>query len=141
MKNRDKAHIKILIIDDEKLLADVLMKHFRNAGYTESNFVTTEKDVFGYIRESGFPDIFITDFLIEGATHGNCLHMIEELQKDVPLIIGVTSFFDDMEVREMLFHAGACDVESKTNFNDCVLAVEHLMKIEEQLDDRNTNGR
>ena len=136
MKNRDKAHTKILVIDDEKHLAEVLMLYFRKAGYANTEFVVSEKDVFGHVREYGFPDIFITDFLIAGATNGNCLHMIEELQKDVPLIIGVTSFFDDMEVREMLFHAGAVDVESKADFNDCLNAVQDLMKIQETEDQR-----
>lgn len=133
---KNKEDVEILIIDDEHILADVLMRHFRKEGYVKAHFVTAESDVFGYIRENGYPDVFITDFLIDGATHGNCIHMVETLQTEIPLIIGVTSFFDDMEVRTMLYEAGACDVEGKTDFKHVVSIIDYLLKIEEDIDQR-----
>lgn len=135
-----KKETNILIIDDDEIIANVLMEHFRYAGYENANFVITEKDFFGHIREYGYPDIFVTDFRIVGATDGNCLHMIDTCLGKVPLIVGVTSFFDDMEIRTMLFEAGACDVESKTNFAHAIRTIEYLIELEEQLDERKKDG-
>ena len=131
-----KNETSILVIDDDVEIADVISEHFINAGYDKAFFINTEKEFFNYIRTFGYPDIFVTDFRIVGATDGNCLHMIDDCLGKVPLIIGVTSFFDDIEVRTMLFEAGACDVESKIDFAHAIRTIEYLMELEQQLDNR-----
>lgn len=136
LSTKQKSETSILIIDDDVEIADVLAEHFIHAGYDKAFFVNTEKKFFDYIRDFGHPDIFVTDFRIVGATDGNCLHMIDECLGKVPLIIGVTSFFDDMEVRTLLYEAGACDVESKTDFAHAIRTIEYLMELEQQLDNR-----
>ena len=135
-----KTDIQVLVLDDEACLAEVLVLHLKEAGYSETHMVTSEKEAFAYVRENGHPQIFITDFIIAGATNNNSIHIIETFRKKVPIMIGVTSFFDNMDVIEMMFDAGACEVDNKIHHSHLIETVNFLMNLPEKIDERNTRN-
>lgn len=90
--------LKILVIEDDLLLAENLMENLLDLGYSEVKIASRYKEVFS-ILENFEPDLYIVDIYLKGSAKNGIQIMEEMMDEAVGPIIYLTSF-DDNEFRE-----------------------------------------
>lgn len=85
--------IKILVVEDESIIALNIKKKLKSFGYTVPAIVSTAEDAIK-MTEITFPDLILMDVMLKGEMDG--VRAIEEIRKkfDIPVIY-LTAYSDD----------------------------------------------
>jgi CheY-like chemotaxis protein len=85
--------IKILVVEDENIIALNIKKKLKSFGYTVPAIVSTAEDAIK-MTEITFPDLILMDVMLKGEMNG--VQAIEEIRKkfDIPVIY-LTAYSDD----------------------------------------------
>ena len=100
---------RVLIVDDEPILADILSEHLADRGYETEAAVRGEEAVSIVAQRS--PDVVLLDITMPGIDGVTVLKRIQELDLAVPVIM-VTGNGDEAIARETL-RLGAFDYITK----------------------------
>jgi two-component system, OmpR family, alkaline phosphatase synthesis response regulator PhoP len=105
---------KILIIEDEPMLADMYVEKFEQAGF---KVVTTREAELGLeVAKKEKPDLIILDMLLIKA---NGISFLEQLRKDPQVsqmpVVGFSNL-DDPVIKKRAFALGVEDYLIKTNY-------------------------
>jgi DNA-binding response OmpR family regulator len=119
---------KILIIEDERMLANMYVEKFKRAGF---DVVTTREAELGLeMTKKERPDMIVLDMLLIKA---NGLSFLEELRKDpevsqTPVV--AFSNLDDPSTKKQAFDLGVKDYLIKTNYtpHEIIEKVKQLLK-------------
>ncbi|MFC1789794.1 response regulator [Patescibacteria group bacterium] len=106
--------VKILLIEDEKMLADMYKEKFVEAGYKIVFSPNAEEGI--EIAKKEKPDLIILDILLQKA---NGISFLEKLRNDLDIAsIAVVAFsnLDDPETRKRAMNLGVKDYLIKTNY-------------------------
>ena len=105
---------KILIVEDEKILAEMYRDKFSQAGF---------KTLLAYSAEEGFktalkekPDLILLDILLP---RGNGISFLKKLRKDKKTsktLVVAFSNFDDPDTKKEAFNLGVKDYLIKTSY-------------------------
>lgn len=76
---------KIMVIDDEKIVVDMLGMHFKNNGYDVATFLAAEP-ALERLKEERF-DVIITDLKMKGIDGMELLKTVKSLYPDVHVIM------------------------------------------------------
>ena len=91
-------NIKILIVEDELLIAKGLARQLRKSGYTVGKIVSSGKAALEYI-EASLPDIILMDISLKGQLNGiETTAKIRE-KNDIPIIF-LTAYADDQTLEK-----------------------------------------
>ena len=113
------SKIKILIIEDEEVLSDVLDSKLKKEGY-ETNLAADGEDGFNKIKKWK-PDMILLDIIMPKMNGYEVLEKIKEEKITIPVII-ISNSGQPLEL-EKIKKLGAVDYLVKTKFNpDDVLA-------------------
>jgi len=113
------SKIKILIIEDEEVLSDVLDSKLKKEGY-ETNLAADGEDGFNKIKKWK-PDMILLDIIMPKMNGYEVLEKIKEEKITIPVII-ISNSGQPIEL-EKIKKLGAVDYLVKTKFNpDDVLA-------------------
>ncbi|WP_292465791.1 response regulator [Methanolobus sp.] len=85
--------IKILVVEDESIIALNIKKKLKSFGYTVPAIVSTAEEAIK-MTEITFPDLILMDVMLKGDMDG--VQAIEEIRKkfDIPVIY-LTAYSDD----------------------------------------------
>jgi DNA-binding response OmpR family regulator len=105
---------KILIVEDERLLAEMYVDKFSEAGF---------KVILASEAESGLetaktekPDLVILDILLPRGDGISFLQKLRELPEFALIPVVAFSNFDDLSTKKAAFRLGAKDYLIKTNY-------------------------
>lgn len=106
---------KILIIEDEKMLAQMYREVFEKAGY-EINVATGVDEALDIVKDFK-PDLVLLDILLPGETGISFLSQLRKIEDPEIAKTGVVAFsnYDDRESKEEALQLGAKDYLIKTN--------------------------
>ena len=95
----DTKMLKILLVDDDRIMQDLYSKRFKNAGFDFQGLPNADGDFLKKVTEFG-PDVILMDIRFEGSA-GNGVIAGEVLQtndktKAIPII-----FFTNAETEEL----------------------------------------
>jgi len=113
MKKKEQAK-KILIIEDETLLAEMYRETFSLAGF-EVSVASTEEEGISFAKKEK-PDFILLDILLQD---GNGLHILQMKSKDPDIAaIPVIAFsnFDDPNTRETAHQLGVLEYIIKADY-------------------------
>ena len=105
---------KILIIEDEKILSEMYVDKFKEAGYEVISAPEAEEGLEVAKREK--PDLIMLDILLPKA---NGISFLQRLREEPELkLIAVVAFsnFDDPETKKAAFRLGVKDYLIKTSY-------------------------
>lgn len=114
--------IKLLILDDSQKRAEDLVTLLRNAGRaTRAQQILTEDELLSFVKDSAW-DLFLCRSESNGITAQQCLHAVQNMEKDIPFIIMVD---DDnpVSITEGL-KIGAKDVALASDTDRLVIIIE-----------------
>jgi len=119
---------KVLIIEDEKIMLDLLVKKLRSHGYKVSSAMDGQEGL-RLLKEENNPDLILMDLIMPKM---DGLSVMKEIQKDeelkkIPLIV-ISNSGQPVEL-DKIKELGAIDWLIKTEFNP----QELLEKIKKQL--------
>ena len=98
-------NIKILIVEDELLIARALASQLQKSGYLVEEIVSSGKAALKYI-ETSLPDLILMDIAIKGKMNGiETAAKIRE-QHDIPIIY-LTAYVDEKTIEEAV-NSGGC---------------------------------
>ena len=118
---------KILLIEDEKILAEMYQDRFVQAGFKVYSTSEAEKGLKLVKKEK--PDLVVLDILLP---RGNGIFFLQQIRKDPTISstsIIVFSNFDDPETKKQALELGAKDYLIKTDYTP----QEIIKKIKEYL--------
>lgn len=99
----------VLIVDDEKIIRDLLQRHLTDLGFEVIMAESGEQAVS--ISELVRPDLVLLDILMPGMGGIKTLEQLRARYKDL-LVIMLTAVYQD-QVAEMAMSRGACDYLTK----------------------------
>ncbi|MFK8055276.1 MAG: LytR/AlgR family response regulator transcription factor [Saprospiraceae bacterium] len=95
MINAQDRPARILIVEDEILIADTLQRYLEEGGHNVVGTATSSNDCIALIEQNAKPDIVLLDFRIEGERDGiDLAHWIRENHPEIARIF-VTSQYDE----------------------------------------------
>ena len=97
-------NIKILIVEDELLIAKGLARQLQKSGYTVEKIVSSGKAALTYI-ESSLPDIILMDIAIKGKMDGVETAIKIREKNDIPIIY-LTAYADKKTVEKAVNSGG-----------------------------------
>jgi len=97
---------KILIVDDDQGVQNLLLKFFKKKGYTDIRDAATGKEAILKVQED-IPNVVLLDLKLPDMDGKEVLLKIKEINKDIPVII-ITGYAD-LEVARNILKEGACD--------------------------------
>ena len=113
---------KILIIEDEKMLAEMYQDKFESSGY-KTDLVFSSEEAFDYLKEKK-PDLILLDILLPQANGVSFMKKIKELKTAENIPIVVFSNYDDPKAKKEAFLLGAKDYLIKTKYTPSALLEE-----------------
>ncbi|MFH1036670.1 MAG: response regulator transcription factor [Patescibacteria group bacterium] len=105
---------KILIIEDEKLLAEMYKEKFSQAGFVVVAAPEAEEGLETAKKER--PDLIILDILLPKADGISFLQRLREEPDLASIPVVAFSNFDDPETKKSAFRLGVKDYLIKTNY-------------------------
>ena len=97
---------KILIVDDDQGIQNLLLKFFKEKGYTDIRDAATGKEAILKVQED-IPNVVLLDLRLPDMDGREVLVKIKEINKDIPVII-ITGYAD-LEIARNILKEGACD--------------------------------
>ena len=116
----NKDHIKILLVEDEPMIQDVLKRLFKPEGY-EVKTLDRGDLALGQLDQPQSFHLLITDLMLPGATGMEVLEKAKRVAPDMPVIVITAYASVDTAVEAM--RLGAFDYLPKPFNNDQVLIV------------------
>ena len=119
---------KILIVEDEKILAEIYRDKFTEAGFEV--LVTFEAKEGLKIAKEEKPDLIVLDILLP---RENGVYFLTELRNDLEISsipVVVFSNFDDPEIKRTALRLGVKDYLIKTNYTpkEIVAKIKNYLK-------------
>lgn len=105
---------KILIIEDEKILADMYHERFTQAGFKVSSAFDAEEGLVLAKKEK--PDLIVLDILLPRKNGISFLKKLRETPEGSSVLVIAFSNYDDPEIKEQAQKLGAKDYLIKTNY-------------------------
>lgn len=105
---------KILIVEDEKILAEMYYDKFTQAGFIVVSAPEAEEGLEVAKREK--PDLIILDILLPRGDGISFLQKLRELPEFAIIPVVAFSNFDDLATKQAAFRLGAKDYLIKTNY-------------------------
>lgn len=100
---------KILVVDDELDICEVISNYFGRKGYAIIT-ATSAREALSKVS-SEKPDLILLDILMPEIDGIECLRMIRELDKDVPVVM--VTVVDDSKTAKRAIKSGATDYITK----------------------------
>ncbi len=91
--------IKILVIDDEKLICWSLKHSFEKAGDYAVNCAYTGNDALQKLNESPY-DVVVTDLNLPDAKDSEIVKKIKDLSADTPVIV-ISAYLSDLVLNDV----------------------------------------
>lgn len=114
--------LRVLVLEDSKDDADLLMRHLRKAGYIPDwKRVQTPEAVRAALSEGEW-DVILADYFMPAFTAADALAIVRERGSDLPFIIVSGSVGEELVVEAM--RAGAHDFFLKHNLTRLASAIE-----------------
>jgi len=119
---------KILIVEDEKILAEMYRNKFIEAGFEVSSTFEAEEGLKLAKKEK--PDLIVLDILLP---RENGVYFLTELKNDLEISsipVVVFSNFDDPETKRTALRLGVKDYLIKTNYTpkEIVAKIKNYLK-------------
>jgi len=119
---------KILIVEDEKILAEIYRDKFTEAGFEV--LVTFEAEEGLKLAKKEKPDLIVLDILLP---RENGVYFLTELKNDLEISsipVVVFSNFDDPEIKRTALRLGVKDYLIKTNYTpkEIVAKIKNYLK-------------
>jgi len=119
---------KILIVEDEKILAEIYRDKFTEAGFEV--LVTFEAEEGLKLAKKEKPDLIVLDILLP---RENGVYFLTELKNDLEISsipVVVFSNFDDPETKRTALRLGVKDYLIKTNYTpkEIVAKIKNYLK-------------
>jgi len=119
---------KILIVEDEKILAEIYRDKFTEAGFEVSSTFEAEEGLKLAKKEK--PDLIVLDILLP---RENGVYFLTELKNDLEISsipVVVFSNFDDPETKRTALRLGVKDYLIKTNYTpkEIVAKIKNYLK-------------
>jgi len=111
---------KILVIEDEKVVQDILKRLFKPKGYQATFVSRGDEGVAEFERNPNY-HVVITDLMLPGLTGLEVLHRVREIDEDRPVVVITAYASVDSAVDAM--KGGAFDYLTKPFNNEQVLLV------------------
>lgn len=125
VRARSESQARILYVDDDELIADLMLRLLRRAGYTAHVF-TSPAEALRAVRDQGLTyDLAITDYSMPGMSGIELARALRALhpQREV----AVTTGYISAELRQQAPGAGVSELIYKPNTGDELLdAIERL---------------
>ncbi len=97
---------KILIVDDDQGVQNLLLRFFKKKGYTDIRDAATGKEAILRVQED-IPNVVLLDLRLPDMDGREVLLKIKEINKDIPVII-ITGYAD-LDIARNILKEGACD--------------------------------
>ncbi len=97
---------KILIVDDESGIRNLLLKFFKMKGYTNVRDAATGKEAISKVQEE-IPNVVLLDLRMPDMDGKEILHKIKEIDENIPVII-ITGY-PDLDIARNILKEGAYD--------------------------------
>lgn len=133
LKEREMADAKVLVIDDERSLLDMLEIVFSSQGFK----VITTQDPLDALRilNAEKPDVIVEDIRMPGMDGLELLKRIKSEKPDIPVII-ITAYYTDQNTIEAM-RLGAFDyVKKPFDIDQLRLTVERAVRYSSMLSER-----
>lgn len=120
-----KTEIRILVVDDEHQMADLLVARLKRDGF-EAMAVYSSKDAL-VLAEDGHYQIVVTDYRMPEMDGLAFIQLLREI-KTVPIVIMVTGY-GNLELGGKAIRAGAYDfIEKPVDFSRLRMVVERSIE-------------
>ena len=112
---------KILLIEDEKMLAEMYIDKFREAGH-DIILMFSAEEALDYLKENK-PDLILLDILLPRINGIGFLEEFRKMKEISDILIVCLSNYDDPDVKTKAFDLGVKDYLIKTNYTTQQLLV------------------
>jgi len=116
---------RILLVDDEQLLAELTAERLTNAGYGVTAMTNPLEAVCWFSRHAAEVDLVISDQTMPGMTGLKMIEEIRKLKPDIPVIL--CTGYSESVTREALRKAGIRLVMKPVLIRDLVEAIQALL--------------
>ncbi len=118
--------MKILLLEDDMLLAELIKEHLREKGYEAITF-TNGEDAYEYLYENSV-DLLLLDINVPGIKGSKLLKNLREQHNRTPAIF-ITSLNASKDVK--IGFALGCDdyIKKPFEFDELDARIEHVLKI------------
>lgn len=116
---------KILIIDDEQPIRELLSQYLTACGYTVAT-AGTEIETFARVDDSS-PDLVISDLQLEDTDGLEMIARLKERLPDVPVILLTGVLFDPEVARDVLHQHVACYLEKTSPLSRILETIQRLL--------------
>lgn len=113
---------KILIIEDEKMLAEMYQDKFKSSGH-EADLVFSSEEAFDYLKKEK-PDLILLDILLPRDNGISFMKKIKELKTAENIPIVAFSNYDDPKTKKEALGLGAKTYLIKTRYTPSALLEE-----------------
>jgi len=120
---------KILIIEDEKILAEMYQDKFQEVGY-ETDLAFSSEEAISYLKEKK-PDLILLDILLPRENGIIFLRRLKEIESTSRIPVIAFSNYDEPGTKREAFELGVKDYLIKTQFTPSQL-LEKIKKYLEQ---------
>lgn len=120
---------RILLVDDEEILAEMLSEMLVNAGYEVTVMTHPLEAVHWFDRHAAEVDLVITDQTMPGMTGLTMIAELRRLKADIPVIL--CTGYSESVTEETLQQAGARLVMKPVLIRDIVKAIQSLLPSKE----------
>jgi CheY-like chemotaxis protein len=86
---------RIMLVDDEPLLAEVIQRALARGGYAATAFTSSREAIRAFEEAPGQWDAIVTDMTMPGVTGEELVRRVRQLRPDVPVIL-CTGFSERM---------------------------------------------
>ena len=128
------AVLRLLIVDDSKVDAELLLHTVRGAGYETSHEVVATPEAMRAALESRDWDVITSDHAMPQFSAPDALEVAAQMRPDIPVI--VVSGEIDLDLAVSLMKAGARDYVPKTKLPRLVPALQRILREREIRDKR-----
>lgn len=120
-----KAKNNLFILEKDEKIRTRIARFFSQKDFDVHSY-EDEKEMLKGFDEFGTPDVLITDYELKKTT---ALSLIDRLRMKIKVIVCVTGFFDNDEIKLKLYLHGCVDVKPKDRlqslYESVVLALEN----------------
>lgn len=124
----DSQKIKVLIIEDEKILAEMYKDKFEEAGYQVDSVFSSEQ-ALDYLKKEK-PDLILLDILLPRENGIFFLKKLKEMKEDSEVTIIAFSNYDEPRTKKEALGLGAVAYLIKTQYTpkELLEEVEKILK-------------
>lgn len=129
MKTEQQKELRILILDDSPITAELIEHVLRKGGLAFTSRCVDTREAFVHALEEFKPDLILSDYHLPGFDGLTALKIVRQTHREVPVIM-VTGALTDIEAVEFI-HAGAKDYILKDRMARLAHAVQRVLSVEQ----------